>query len=48
MEHLTENLGHVNLQLTPTEIAELDTAFTKLTVHGGRMNAMQMQIVETV
>ena len=45
-DHLNENLGAINVQLTPAELAELDTAFSKLSVHGGRMNEMQMKIVE--
>jgi aryl-alcohol dehydrogenase-like predicted oxidoreductase len=46
LDHLTENLGAVQLRLTPVELEELDAAFSKLTVHGGRMNEMQMKIVE--
>jgi aryl-alcohol dehydrogenase-like predicted oxidoreductase len=45
-DHLAENLGSLDLQITPVEIAELDAAFAKLSVHGGRMNEMQMTLVE--
>ena len=45
-DHLNENLGPINVQLKPAEIAELDSSFAKLTVHGGRMNEMQMKVVE--
>ena len=45
-DHLTENLGAVNVKLTPAEVAELDVAFAKLTVRGGRMNEMKMKVVE--
>jgi aryl-alcohol dehydrogenase-like predicted oxidoreductase len=45
-DHLNENLGASDGQLTPAEVAELDTAFSKLTVRGGRMNEMQMKVVE--
>lgn len=45
-DHLIENLGASKLSLTPTELAELDAAFFKLTVHGSRMNEAQMKIVE--
>ena len=45
-DHLTENLGSLDLQVSPAEIAELDDAFSKLIVHGGRMNEMQMKVVE--
>ena len=45
-DHLVENLGATSVQLSPTDLRELDTAFAKLTVHGGRMNAEQMQVVD--
>ena len=45
-EHLRENLGAIDIQLTAGELAELDAAFAKLHVQGGRMNEMQMKIVE--
>lgn len=45
--HLDENLGAVHIALTATELQEIDTAFSKLTVHGGRMSKMQMKIVES-
>ncbi len=46
MEHLNENLGAINIQLTPADLSELDTAFSKIKVHGGRMNEMQMKVVD--
>jgi aryl-alcohol dehydrogenase-like predicted oxidoreductase len=45
-EHLRENLGALAITLTPADLRSLDTDFSKLTVHGGRMNEMQMQMVE--
>lgn len=48
MEHLLENLGANDLQLTPADLNELDQAFSRITVHGGRMNQMQMQAVDQV
>jgi aryl-alcohol dehydrogenase-like predicted oxidoreductase len=45
-EHLNENLGALNVQLTPADLSELETEFTKLKVHGGRMNEMQMRVVD--
>jgi aryl-alcohol dehydrogenase-like predicted oxidoreductase len=44
--HLRENLGALDVQLTPADLAALDAEFSKLTVHGGRMNEMQMRAVE--
>ena len=46
IDHLNENLGAINVQLTPADLSEIQTAFSAITVHGGRMNEMQMQIVD--
>jgi aryl-alcohol dehydrogenase-like predicted oxidoreductase len=46
MDHLNENLGARNVELTAEDLRELDTEFAKLTVHGGRMNPMQMEYVD--
>ncbi len=45
-EHLIEKLEASKFSFTPAELAELDAAFFKLTVHGGRMNEAQTKIVE--
>lgn len=46
MDHLNENLGALDVQLTPDDLSELETDFSKLTIHGGRMNKMQMEYVD--
>jgi aryl-alcohol dehydrogenase-like predicted oxidoreductase len=46
IDHLNENLGAINVQLTPADLSEIQTAFSAITVHGGRMNEMQMQVVD--
>lgn len=46
INHLKENLGAINVQLTPVDIHEIETVFSQIKVHGGRMNEMQMQVVE--
>lgn len=46
IEHLTENLGAVNIELTSADLAELDAELAKIKVNGGRMNEMQMKIVQ--
>ena len=38
--------GAINVQLTPADLREIETAFSKLSVHGGRMNEMQMRVVD--
>ncbi|NPC68826.1 aldo/keto reductase [Corallococcus exiguus] len=45
--HLEENLGARHIQLTAAELRELETAFSRLTVHGGRMNELQMDAVDS-
>jgi Predicted oxidoreductases (related to aryl-alcohol dehydrogenases) len=46
IDHLSENLGAVNVQLTPEDLRELDSAVSQIKVHGGRMNAEQMKAVD--
>src|SRR6185436_3856220 len=46
IDHLTENLGATNVHLMPADLREIETAISKIKVHGGRMNAMQMQAVD--
>ena len=46
MDHLNENLGALSVQLTPADLSELETEFSKVTLHGGRMNEMQMKVVD--
>jgi aryl-alcohol dehydrogenase-like predicted oxidoreductase len=46
MDHLNENLGAIHVQLTPADLREIETEFSKVKVNGGRMNEMQMQAVD--
>jgi aryl-alcohol dehydrogenase-like predicted oxidoreductase len=46
IDHLSENLGAINVQLTPSDLGEIDTAVSKIKVHGGRMNEEQMKVVD--
>jgi len=46
IDHLRENLGALDVQLTAADLSALDADFSKLTVHGGSMNEMQMRAVE--
>src|SRR4249919_1873583 len=36
LDHLNENLGAIHVQLTPADIHEFETDFSKIKVHGGR------------
>jgi aryl-alcohol dehydrogenase-like predicted oxidoreductase len=42
LDHSRENLGSLNVNLTPEDLHEIDAALAKITVHGGRMDARQM------
>ena len=46
MDHLNENFGALNVQLARAELGELDAAFSRLTVHGGRMSEKHMHDVD--
>jgi aryl-alcohol dehydrogenase-like predicted oxidoreductase len=46
VNHLRENHGALNLQLTPADLREIDIAWSKIKVHGGRMNEEQMRVVD--
>lgn len=45
-EHLNENLGALNVQLSPGDRSEIEASFANITVHGGRMSEMHMQAVD--
>src|SRR5580693_7999714 len=46
VKHLQENIEATNLALTAKDLKEIDSALAEFTVHGGRMNAEQMKVVE--
>ncbi len=46
MDHLEENLGAIHVHLTPADLREIDAAFSKVTVHGGRMAESYMRDVD--
>jgi aryl-alcohol dehydrogenase-like predicted oxidoreductase len=46
LDHLHENLGATGIELTPADLRALDSAFSKIKVHGGRMNEEQMRVVD--
>ena len=46
LDHLHENLGAVDVQLTLADLQENQTALSGITVHGGRMNEEQMRVVD--
>lgn len=46
VQHLEENLGSLNVELIATDLAQMEDAFSKLTVHGGRMHKAHFAQVE--
>jgi aryl-alcohol dehydrogenase-like predicted oxidoreductase len=46
LDHFKENLGALNVKLTAAEMVEIDATVFTVGVHGGRMNAMQMKVVD--
>ena len=45
-DHLIENVGAVNVELTAANLAEIEAEFSRIKVHGGRMNEEQMKVVD--
>ena len=46
LDHLSENVGAVNVALTPDDLREIGAALSTITVKGGRMNNEQMEQVD--
>jgi aryl-alcohol dehydrogenase-like predicted oxidoreductase len=46
VKHLEENIEATNLALTAENLKQIDSALSEFKVHGGRMNAEQMKVVE--
>lgn len=46
LDHLNENLGGITVQLTPSDLREIEAAISRIKVQGGRMNEEQMKLVD--
>jgi aryl-alcohol dehydrogenase-like predicted oxidoreductase len=46
IDHLHENGAAINVQLTSEDLQQIDSALSKIKVHGGRMNEDQMKVVD--
>jgi aryl-alcohol dehydrogenase-like predicted oxidoreductase len=46
LDHLSENVGAVDVGLTPHELSEIGKALSAIAVEGGRMNKEQMEQVD--
>jgi hypothetical protein len=43
---LQEHVEAAKIELTAADLKEIDSALSEFKIHGGRMNAEQMQVVE--
>ena len=46
IEHLDENMGALDVELTPAEVQQISTESDALRVYGERMDAGNMALVE--
>jgi aryl-alcohol dehydrogenase-like predicted oxidoreductase len=46
LDHLKENVGAINVSLTPDDLREIGAALSAITVKGGRMSPEQMEQVD--
>ncbi|MNR68026.1 hypothetical protein D3C85_1923220 [compost metagenome] len=45
-DHLVENLGALNVQLSAEDLRDIEREFATLTVHGERMSEKHMQQID--
>ena len=46
LEHLKENLASADLQLTPVDLHNIESAISKITIQGDRYNVQEQKRVE--
>ena len=46
IDHLTENSGAINIELTAADLREIEAAFSKITIYGERMSEQHMQQID--
>ena len=47
LERLEENLGAVNIELTPGDLREIDAAYSKIKVQGARLSDEHMKLIDS-
>lgn len=47
IEHLRANIGAIDVDLSVDDLRDIDAAFARVEVEGGRMNSDQMRVVDT-
>ncbi len=46
LKHLDENLGAVKIELTPNDLREIESAFSKMKVQGARLSEEHMKLID--
>jgi aryl-alcohol dehydrogenase-like predicted oxidoreductase len=46
LEHLNENLGVAEIELTSDDLREIDSAFSKIRVQGARLSEDHMKLID--
>ena len=46
LERLEENLGAVNVPLTPEDLREIESRSSQITVHGARLSPAHMALID--
>jgi aryl-alcohol dehydrogenase-like predicted oxidoreductase len=46
LDHLDENLGAVTVSLTPDDLREIESGFSRITVHGARLSEQHMAWID--
>jgi aryl-alcohol dehydrogenase-like predicted oxidoreductase len=46
LKHLDENLGAVEIELTPNDLREIESAFSKNKVQGARLSEEHMKLID--
>jgi aryl-alcohol dehydrogenase-like predicted oxidoreductase len=47
VQHLRDNVGAIDVDLSISDLRDIDLAFADVKVEGGRMNEGQMKVVDT-
>ncbi len=46
LERMEENIGAASVELTPSDLREIEKAFSKITVHGARLSEEHMKLID--
>jgi aryl-alcohol dehydrogenase-like predicted oxidoreductase len=46
LEHLEENIAAAEIELTPEDLRELNEAYSQVQVHGARLSAEHMELID--